>query len=63
MVIRIRYMDRYEQAEGETVVEAGNPTEAMVKFRCTQDADNLMVTSVCCEDCDDEAESAEELLP
>ncbi len=33
MVFRIRYRQRCDGREGEAVVEANTPTEAMVKFR------------------------------
>lgn len=35
MFYRIRYRQKHTTMAGEEVVEAHNPTEAMVKFRCT----------------------------
>ncbi|MGA2266263.1 MAG: hypothetical protein ABSH10_07525 [Phycisphaerae bacterium] len=35
MVYRIRYRQRADGRETEAVVEASNPTEALIKFRCT----------------------------
>jgi hypothetical protein len=35
MVYRIRYRQRTDGKESQALVEASNPTEALVKFRCT----------------------------
>lgn len=53
MKVRIQYTDEHDQARGEAVLEAGNPTEAVVKFRCTQGPGQWRVTSVEYEDEDD----------
>lgn len=39
MVYRIRYSDGGPRCEGEAIVEAASPTEAMVKFCHTSEAD------------------------
>jgi hypothetical protein len=56
MNYRIRYRKPGHRAEGETLVEANSPTEAMVKFRCTRGVhpgvshQQEEVTSVCAVD-------------
>jgi len=38
---RIRYLDQPGQGKSETIIEANNPTEAMVKFQHTMDRSDL----------------------
>ena len=35
MVYRIRYSDDRRQSAGEILVDANSPSEAMIKFHCT----------------------------
>ena len=68
MTYRIRYRMVAGAAEGEMLVEANSPTEALVKFRCAHGPGRSgaggqdMVTSVCAANeaghVDDQAECA-----
>ena len=59
MVYRIRYREEDDDGEAEAIVEASNPTEALVKFRHTYTGNvdtarlHHRITSISADACDD----------
>lgn len=63
MIYRIRYRKQADSREGELVVEANSPSEAMLKFRHVHTEWRRpaeVVTSVVPEDVDDDAPATED---